>query len=126
MVVMPALTLFLPEACRRAAPARDASSLAAMATRERRAIDVPDPAYVLLGRLLRTFGGGVRLLSLVPDEYLCVLLGSLVVAAVTVGSISSRVTLHDRMWVVGGVASGIMGTATAIGGRRSPSSTRTA
>src|SRR5829696_7029932 len=85
-----------------------------MATRERRAIDVPDLAYVLLGRRLRMFGG-VGLLSLVADEYLCVLLGSLVVAAVIVGSISSRVTLHDRMWVVGGVASGIMGTATVIG-----------
>jgi len=53
---------------------------------------------------------------LVTDDYLSVLFGSLVLVAVLASSFSPKVALHNRTRVVGGVASGVMGTAAGIGG----------
>ncbi len=54
---------------------------------------------------------------LVPDSYLSVLFGSLVVAAVLASSVSPEMDLRNRTRVTGGVASGIIGTAAGIGGQ---------
>jgi uncharacterized membrane protein YfcA len=53
---------------------------------------------------------------LVLDDYLSVLFGSLILVAVLASSFSPKVALHNRTRVVGGVASGVMGTAAGIGG----------
>lgn len=115
LVAVPALTLIRPEALPATILLLTIPMAATMAVRERREIDVPGLAYLLSGRLVGTFGG-VGLLLLVPDDYLSVLFGSLVVVAVLASSFSPEVDLRNRTRVAGGVASGIMGTAAGIGG----------
>lgn len=53
---------------------------------------------------------------LVPDGYLSVLFGGVVLLAVLASSFSPEVNLRNRTRMVGGLASGIMGTAAWIGG----------
>ena len=115
LVVVPALTLIRPEALPATVLLLALPLGATMAVRERRAIDVSGLGYLLLGRVTGTFAG-VGLLLLVPDSYLSVLFGSLVVAAVLASSVSPEIDLRNRTRVTGGVASGIMGTAAGIGG----------
>ena len=115
LVVVPALTLVRPEVLPAAVLLLTMPMAATMAVRERRAIDVPGLAYLLSGRLAGTLGG-VVLLSLVPERFLSVLFGSLVVVAVLTSLFSSRIGLRNRTRVMGGVVSGIMGTAAGIGG----------
>ena len=86
-----------------------------MAFKERRAIDVSGLAYVLSGRLLGTLGG-VGLLLLVPDRYLSVLFGVLVVLAALTSAVSPDLPLRSPTRLAGGVVSGVMGTAAGIGG----------
>ncbi|HEX2098255.1 MAG TPA: hypothetical protein VHF46_04280 [Rubrobacteraceae bacterium] len=86
-----------------------------MADRERGVIGVTGLTCLLSGLLVGTLGV-VALLLLVPTGYLSVLFGSLVLVAVLASSFSPKVALHNRMWVVGGVASVIMGTVAGIGG----------
>ncbi len=115
LVVVPALTLVRPEALPATVLLIVMLLGAFMAIRERRAIDVAGLAYVLSGRLLGTLGG-VGLLLLVPDRYLSVLFGVLVVLAALTSAISPDVPLGNPTRVAGGIASGIMGTAAGIGG----------
>jgi uncharacterized protein len=115
LVVVPALTLVRPEALPATVLLIVMPLGAFMAIRERSAIDVSGLAYVLSGRLLGTLGG-VGLLLMVPDRYLSVLFGVLVVLAALTSAISPDVPLGNPTRVAGGVASGIMGTAAGIGG----------
>lgn len=115
LLVVPALILIQPEALPATVLLLIMPMALTMAARERRAIDASGLLYLLSGRLVGTFGG-VGLLLLVPDGYLSVLFGSLLVAAVLASSLSPQVTLRNRTRVAGGVASGIMGTAAGIGG----------
>lgn len=115
LVVVPALTLVLPKALPATVLLLSMPMATYMATKERRAIDVSGLVYLLLGRLVGTFGG-VVLLFVVPEHYLSVLFGSLVLLAVLTSSFSAKVPLRNQTRAVGGVASGIMGTAAGIGG----------
>jgi uncharacterized membrane protein YfcA len=115
LVVVPALTLVRPEVLPAMVLLLTMPMAMTMAVRERRAIDVAGLAYLLLGRLAGTLAG-VGLLLLVPERFLSVLFGSLVLAAVLTSLFSPKVDLRNRTRVAGGVASGIMGTAAGIGG----------
>jgi len=115
LVVVPALTLVQPEALSATVLLIVMPLGLFMAFKERRAIDVSGLAYGLSGRLLGTVGG-VRLLLVVPDRYLSVLFGVLVVLAALTSAASPNVPLRNPTRVAGGVASGIMGTATGIWG----------
>lgn len=115
LVVVPVLTLVRPEALPATVLLLTIPMAMSMAVRERHAIDVTGLAYLLLGRLAGTFGG-VGLLLLVPDRFLSVLFGSLILVAVLTSLFSPKVDLRNRTRVAGGVASGIMGTAAGIGG----------
>ena len=59
LVVVPALTLVRSEVLPTTVLLLTMPMAATMAARERRAIDVPSLAYLLLGRLVGTFGAWV-------------------------------------------------------------------
>ncbi len=115
LVVVPALTLLRPEVLPATVLLLTMPMAATMAVRERHAIDVSGLTYLLSGRLVGTFVG-VGLLLLVPEAFLSVLFGSLIVVAVLMSLFSPEVGLRNQTRVTGGVASGIMGTAAGIGG----------
>ena len=115
LVVVPAMTLVSPEALPATVLLLTMPMAAVMAARERHAIYAPGLVYLLSGRLLGTLGG-VGLLLLVPDDYLSVLFGSLVVVAALASSSNPNIDLSNRIRVGGGIVSGVMGTAAGIGG----------
>ena len=115
MVVVSVLTLVRPEALPATVLLIVMPLGVFMAFKERRAIDVSGLAYVLSGGLLGTLGG-VGLLLLVPDRYLFVLFGVLVVLAALTSAVNPDLPLRNPTRLAGGVASGIMGTAAGIGG----------
>jgi uncharacterized membrane protein YfcA len=115
LVVVPALTLVRPEALPATVLLIVMPLGVFMAFKERRAIDVSGLAYVLSGRLLGTLGG-VGLLLLVPDRYLSVLFGVLVVLAALTSAVSPDLPLRNPTRLAGGVVSGVTGTTAGIGG----------
>jgi uncharacterized membrane protein YfcA len=115
LVVVPAMTLVSPEALPATVLLLTMPLASVMAARERHAIYAPGLVYLLSGRLLGTLGG-VGLLLLVPDDYLSVLFGSLVVVAAFASSSNPKIDLSNRIRVGGGIVSGVMGTAAGIGG----------
>jgi uncharacterized membrane protein YfcA len=115
LVVVPAMTLVSPEALPATVLLLTMPMASVMAARERHAIYAPGLVYLLSGRLLGTLGG-VGLLLLVPDDYLSVLFGSLVVVAAFASSSNPKIDLSNRIRVGGGIVSGVMGTAAGIGG----------
>lgn len=86
-----------------------------MALRERHSLDVPGFLRILAGRILGT-AGGIALLLAVPTDSLSALFGSVVLVAVAMSAAQGRLPLRRRPRFAAGVASGVMGTATAIGG----------
>lgn len=115
LVVVPVLTFVRPDVLPATVLLLTLPLSVTMAVRERRAVEVVGLVYLLAGRLAGTFVGA-GLLLLVPEEYLSVLFGGLVVVAVLTSSLAPEVSLSNRTKVAGGVASGIMGTAAGIGG----------
>lgn len=86
-----------------------------MATRERHAVDRRGLAWILAGRLLGT-AVGVAVLVAVPPGSLSILFGSMIVLAVVLSALGPGLEARPGTQFVGGVASGVMGTAAAIGG----------
>lgn len=87
-----------------------------LAFRERRSVDLSGMGYLIGGRVLGS-AGGVAMLVLVPAAYLSVLFGGMVVAAALASAVSGpELSVNRRTQSVGGVFSGIMGTAAGIGG----------
>jgi len=123
LVVVSVLTLIRPEVLPAMVLLLMVPMAMIMAAREREARST-SLAWRTSSRAVRRARSGVILLLLVPDDYLSVLFGSLVLVAVLASSFVPKVALHNRTRVVGGVASGVMGTTAGIGGRRSHSSTK--
>ncbi len=86
-----------------------------MAFRERRDIDVPGFAWITLGRALGT-AGGAAVLVLVPADALSVLFGSLILVAVSMAAVGPAFEAGTQTRFLAGIASGVMGTAAAVGG----------
>jgi uncharacterized membrane protein YfcA len=115
LVVVPVLTFVRPDVLPATVLLLTLPLSVTMAVSERRAVEVVGLVYLLAGRLVGAFVG-VGLLLLVLEEYLSVLFGGFVLVAVLTSSLAPKVSLSNRTRVVGGVASGIMGTAAGIGG----------
>jgi uncharacterized protein len=86
-----------------------------MAARERHAVDWRGLGWILAGRVLGT-AAGVALLVAVPGNSLSILFGSMIVLAAILSALGPGLEAEPRTQLVGGVASGVMGTAAAIGG----------
>nr|WP_067298282.1 sulfite exporter TauE/SafE family protein [Marinobacterium profundum] len=88
---------------------------AAVAWRERDAIDLMGTKWITLGRVLGTFGG-LWVLIVLPLNYLNILIGVSTIAASVATWLAPVFSPGKRAFVSTGVITGITETATGIGG----------
>jgi uncharacterized protein len=86
-----------------------------VARRERGSLDLRGIRWALAGRVPGTIAGTVAVATL-PERYLAVLLGGVVLLAVVLSVAGWGVRPTSPTLLVAGAASGFMGTATSIGG----------
>ncbi|OAN33566.1 sulfite exporter TauE/SafE family protein [Mycolicibacterium iranicum] len=83
--------------------------------REREAIDLRGTGWALLGRVPGTIAGALLLASL-PKRGVAIMLAAVVLGGVILTSVGWIPAARRRNVVLAGAASGVLGTATAIGG----------
>lgn len=83
--------------------------------RERTAIDVRGTGWALVGRVPGTVAGAL-LLAAMPERALALAIAGVVLAGVLVTSFGWAPTPRRRNLVLAGATSGLLGTATSIGG----------
>lgn len=83
--------------------------------REHQSIDVGGTGWALLGRVPGTIAGAL-LLTTLPERALAILLAGVVLVGVVLTSVGWAPAPHRRNLVVAGATSGVLGTATSIGG----------
>lgn len=83
--------------------------------RERTAIDVSGTGWALLGRVPGTVAGAL-LLAAIPERALAILIAAVVLGGVLITSLGWVPEVRRRNLVLAGATSGVLGTATAIGG----------
>lgn len=83
--------------------------------REREDIDLRGTGWALVGRVPGTIAGAL-LLAMLPHRALAILLAAVVLSGVVVTSFGWIPAPRRRNVVLAGAASGVLGTATAIGG----------
>lgn len=83
--------------------------------RERTAIDVRGTGWALVGRVPGTVAGAL-LLAAMPERALALAIAGVVLAGVLVASFGWAPTPRRRNLVLAGATSGVLGTATSIGG----------
>jgi uncharacterized membrane protein YfcA len=83
--------------------------------RERTAIDVSGTGWALVGRVPGTIAGAL-LLTAIPERALAILIAAVVLIGVAVTSFGWIPVPHRRNLVLAGATSGVLGTATSIGG----------
>jgi uncharacterized protein len=86
-----------------------------VAVREREHIDLHGTGWALVGRVPGTIAGAL-LLAMLPERALTVLLAGVVLAGVALTSFGWIPMPRRRNVVLAGATSGLLGTATAIGG----------
>ena len=83
--------------------------------RERTAIDVSGTGWALMGRVPGTVAGAL-LLTAIPERALAIMIAAVVLGGVAVTSMGWMPAPHRRNLVLAGATSGVLGTATSIGG----------
>ncbi len=83
--------------------------------REHQAIDLAGTGWALAGRVPGTIAGAL-LLAALPERALALTLAGVVLAGVALTSTGWMPAPHRRNLVLAGATSGVLGTATAIGG----------
>ncbi len=83
--------------------------------RERQDIDLHGTGWALVGRVPGTLAGAL-LLAMLPHQALAILLAGVVLVGVLITSFGWVPVARRRNVVLAGAASGVLGTATAIGG----------
>ena len=83
--------------------------------REREDIDLRGTGWALVGRVPGTIAGAL-LLAMLPERALAILLASVVLVGVALTSFGWIPVARRRNVVLAGATSGLLGTATAIGG----------
>ena len=83
--------------------------------REREDIDLHGTGWALVGRVPGTIAGAL-LLAMLPHRALAILLAAVVLVGVALTSLGWIPAPRRRNIVLAGAASGVLGTATAIGG----------
>lgn len=115
MTAVPTLALVRPEAVPVTLLCLALPMTGFMALNERRDINVPVFAWITGGRLPGTVLGA-WLLAVVPDDSLARFLGVFIIAAVLTSFVGPSFNPTRIAQLSGGVASGIMSTAAALGG----------
>lgn len=112
--VGPALALVRPEAVPTTIVLLSIPMVALMALRERGSISVHDFLWITAGRLPGTLVGACILL-VIPVSSLGIAFGLMILAGVIMSMLSPNFEAGNGAQFLGGVASGIMGTAAGIG-----------
>ena len=86
-----------------------------VAVREREDIDLHGTGWALVGRVPGTIAGAL-LLAMLPERALTVMLAGVVLVGVALTSVGWIPTPRRRNVVLAGATSGVLGTATSIGG----------
>jgi uncharacterized protein len=86
-----------------------------VAVREREDIDLHGTGWALVGRIPGTIAGAL-LLAMLPERALTILLAGVVLVGVALTSIGWIPAPRRRNVVLAGATSGVLGTATSIGG----------
>ena len=115
LVAVPVLALANPEALPATLTLVVIPLVIAMAVRERHAVDRAGVTWITLGRIPGT-ALGAWVVAVVSGATLSVLLGSGVLVAVALTTFSGPVAVNRVTTAAAGFASGVMGTATSIGG----------
>ena len=115
LTAVPTLALLRPEAVPVTLLCLALPMTSFMAFNERRSLNVPAFAWITGGRLPGTMIG-VGLLALVPDNSLARFLGILIIVASLISFIGPSFKATKMAQLSGGIASGIMSTAAALGG----------
>ncbi len=115
LIVVPILAMVDPESLPATVLLLALPLSSIMALQERRSIDSPGVFWITSGRLLGAVGG-VGLLATIPTGYLSVLTGGLILVAVAMSILSPDFEIKNSTRLVGGIASGVMGTAAGVGG----------
>ena len=83
--------------------------------RERGAVDIRGTGWALVGRVPGTIAGAL-LLAAIPERALAILIAGVVLVGVAVTSVGWIPVLRRRNLMLAGATSGVLGTATSIGG----------
>lgn len=83
--------------------------------RERTAVDVTGTGWALAGRVPGTIVGAL-ILTVIPERALAILIAGVVLGGVALTSFGWVPAPHRRNLVLAGATSGVLGTATSIGG----------
>ena len=83
--------------------------------REHQHIDLAGTGWALAGRVPGTIAGALLLMAL-PEKALALMLAGVVLAGVVLTSVGWVPVPHRRNLVLAGATSGVLGTATSIGG----------
>ncbi len=83
--------------------------------RERESIDMQGTGWALVGRVPGTIAGAV-LLAMLPERGLSILLAAVVLVGIVLTSAGWVPAARPRNVVLAGATSGVLGTATSIGG----------
>lgn len=86
-----------------------------IAIRERRGVDRTGVGWVLAGRVPGTLAGGAAV-GLLPEAELQAFFGALLLVAVAISAGSAHLRRTPGVLLSAGMVSGVMGTATSVGG----------
>lgn len=115
-VAVPALVILYPGALPVTLLILGIGLAASMGVRERTAVDLRGSLWMILGRMLGV-AVAVVVLSTVSPRLLQVLFGAMILLAVATSAVGRTVSSFSaRNLVVGGLASGLLGTTVAMGG----------
>jgi uncharacterized protein len=114
-VMVPVLTIIEPAALPTTILLMAVPMTIFMAVRERGSLDRRGFAFATVGRVFGT-AGGLLLLAAVPEQDLAVLMGAVILIAVASSLLTPDFEARTLSHITAGVASGVMGTAAALGG----------
>jgi uncharacterized membrane protein YfcA len=115
LLAVPVLALFEPAAVPAATTMMALPLATGMAVAERGHVDWDGVGWLMVGRIPGTVVGAT-IVAVVAASTLSVLAGAAVLAAVALSLVTTTVVVNRATTVSAGLASGIMGTATSIGG----------
>ena len=115
LLAVPVVALFEPAAVPAATTMLALPLATGMAIGERAHVDWHGVGWLMVGRIPGT-GVGAPIVAVVAASTLSVLAGAAVLVAVVLSVVTTTVPVNRGTTVAAGVASGVMGTATSIGG----------
>jgi len=115
LLAVPVLALFEPAAVPAATTMMALPLANGMAVAERGHVDWPGVGWLMVGRIPGTMVGAA-IVAVVAASTLSVLAGAAVLVAVALSLVTTTLVVNRATTMSAGLASGIMGTATSIGG----------